>query len=224
MPFARPQALGALAHAPSTHVAILSGRTLSDLALRTTSLGPIWLASDHGSVVVDPEQRRHIFDEVPDQMHLDALTERAEELSRIFRGARVEPKSRSVALHYREVPEPKHDALVEMFRLAIRTYHGSVLLGRKVIEGRFGLGDKGRALAHILDRLPPETALIYVGDDVTDEPALEFARNNPLGIALYIRSAERLSPQVRVNGWLNDTDEWLEILELFARLRTTPSS
>ena len=150
---------------------------------------------------------------------LSALHARAHELARVFRGARVELKPRSVALHYREVDERKHDALIEMFRLAIVTQGARVMPGRKVIEGSFGGGDKGMALAYIRSQLPEGTAVLYVGDDTTDEPALAYAHNDPLGLALHVQSRERLAPRVSVNGWLSNTTEWLEILELLAILR-----
>lgn len=217
-------ALTTLTGAPRTHVAILSGRTRADLAPRVTGLGPVWLASDHGGVVIEPNQETRVFDEETPADRLTALHARADKLARVFRGARVELKSRSVALHYREVEERKHDALIEMFRLAIVTQQARVLPGRKVIEGTFGGGDKGTALAYIRSRLPEGTAVLYVGDDTTDEPALAYAHNDPLGLALHVQSYERVAPRVSVNGWLSNTTEWLEILEILARLRGKPIS
>jgi len=212
-------ALGRLARAAKTHVAILSGRTLSDVAPRVAGIGPVWLASDHGSVVVDPAQRTHRFDEQRYDAQLVALRSRAEDLARVFRGAHVECKPSSIALHYRDVPPHKQGALVEMFRMSCAAHRARALLGRKVIEGRFGHGDKGVALDYILSRIPSGTSLVYVGDDATDEPALSLAHTHPLGLALHVSSEERLTPRVQVHGWLAGPREWLEILEALAKVR-----
>lgn len=216
-------ALVALAHGSGTHVAILSGRTLSDLSPRIDELGPVWHSSDNGTVVVDPTRRAHIFEEHTCEPNHAVLSERAEALARVFDGAWVETKPRGVALHYRGVAEAKHDALVEMFRLSCSTHGARVLHGRKVIEGHFGACDKGSALRFIAESLPAETAVIYVGDDATDEPALEYAHKSARGLALHVSSSERMAPRVHVDGWLSGPDEWIEILEALATLRGRPA-
>jgi trehalose 6-phosphate phosphatase len=163
--------------------------------------------------------RTHIFGPPADDARLAELQVRAIELARVFRGARVETKPSSVALHYRDVHDAKQEALVEMFRMACIAHRARPLLGRKVVEGRLGQGDKGAALEYIVSCLPRGTALVYVGDDVTDEPALSYAHRHPLGLALHVVSDERVAPRVHVNGWLAEPAEWLEILEALAQVR-----
>lgn len=211
-------ALRRIAHAPRTHLAIVSGRTLADVGSHVGGVGPVWIASDHGSVVVDPEKRAHKF-EPAKEPRLAELRARAEEVARVFRGAHVEVKPLSIALHYREVQESKHDALIEMFRLSCSTHGARVLVGRKVIEGRFGAGDKGLALEYIASRLPRDTSVIYVGDDTTDEPALAYAHAHPRGLALHVSSEERAESRVPVHGSLAGPRKWLEILETIAHSR-----
>jgi len=216
-------ALRRLAGAARTHVAILSGRTAVDLTARIGDIGPAWLSSDHGAVVRDPHGRAHAFgDATTHDAKLQRLRSRADDLARVFHGAHVEVKPRSVALHYREVLAYKHDALCEMFRLSCVAHGAKPLHGRRVIEGRYGEGDKGAALAHILSRLPDGTGLIYVGDDATDEPALAYAHAHPRGLALYVQSSEREPPRANVHGWLAGPSEWLEILEAIAAVRAPP--
>lgn len=208
-----------LSGAARTHVAILSGRTLNDIRPRIGDVGPIWLSTDHGAIVVDPLRRAHLFDDGAYDAKLRLLQSRADDLARVFRGGHVEVKPRSVALHYREVPAHKHEALVEMFRLSCVAHGARPLHGRRVIEGRFGEGDKGIALRYIMSRLPSGTGLIYVGDDATDEPALAYAHSHPLGLALFVQSAEREPPR-HVHGWLGGPSEWVEILQAIAAVRT----
>lgn len=211
--------LSALARGRGTHVAILSGRTLTDVAAKVSAIAPVWIAGDHGSVVADPENHVHRFDDTRYDARLAALRTRAEDLARVFAGATVEVKPRGVALHYRQVPAHKHEAIIEMFRLSCAAYRVHPLLGRMVVEGRCGDGDKGMALRYIMSRLPKETSVVYVGDDATDEPALAYAHQHPRGLALHIVSEERVAPRLPVSGWLNGPNEWLEILEAIAQLR-----
>lgn len=211
--------LRALTAARGVHLAVMSGRTKDDLAPRVRGLGPLWLATDHGEVVTDPQQRAERVDRHVARERVEGLRARADELARVFRGAHVEVKPTSVALHYRDVPAHKQPAVSEMFRLACLAQRARPLAGRMVLEGRFGESDKGTALAHIMSRLPRGTAVIYVGDDVTDEPALRYAFDAPLGLALFVRSSERGQPAVQVHGWLESPSEWVEILEALAGLR-----
>lgn len=208
-----------LAGAARTHVAVLSGRTMSDVAAKVASVAPLWVASDHGTVVADPSGAVHVFDDKKYDARLGHLRERATDLARVFAGATVEAKPTGIALHYRAVAPHKHEALVEMFRLACAAQRAQPLVGRMVVEGRCSTGDKGVALRHIMSRMPASTSLVYVGDDVTDEPALAYAHRHPRGLALHIVSDERLAPRVHVHGWLSSPSEWIEILEAIARLR-----
>jgi trehalose 6-phosphate phosphatase len=212
-------ALRSLVKGGRTHVAVLTGRTRAQIHPFVAELAPIWVATDHGSHIVDPGGAVLTTPAPVDRSAHSALFERAEAVARCFRGARVETKPTSVALHFREVEEPKQEAIEEMFRLSCAAHGARILCGRKVIEGQFGLADKGSALRTILERLPRDTAVIYAGDDVTDEPALAYVHAQPLGLALHIFSGERLSPRVHVHGWLDGPREWIDILEALATLR-----
>jgi trehalose-phosphatase len=210
-----------LARAPATHVAIVSGRTLPAVRGCLGEVGPVWLSGDHGAVVVDPQRRVHVFDDGAYDGKLRLLQSRADDPARVFRGARVEVKPRSIALHYREVPPHKRQALAEMFSLSCAAHGAKPLRGRMVVEGRFGAGNKGAALEYIMSRLPNGAGVIYVGDDTTDEPALAYAHGHPFGLALHVQSDER-TPPASVHGWLAGPTEWLEILEALASVRTGP--
>jgi trehalose-phosphatase len=213
------RALRALTRAPRTHVAIVSGRTLGDLRPRVKSIGKLWLASDHGSFILDPESRAHIPGDGGYEAELRALGDRANEIARLFPGARVDRKLRSVALHYRNVDPIKQETAMRMFRVACIAHRARVLPGRKVVEGCYGRSDKAMALGYITRKLPADAALIYVGDDDTDEPALDLARRTQNGVALFVRSRERPEPRTKVNGCLSGPNEWIETLNALALLR-----
>ncbi len=211
--------LEALARGVRTHVAILSGRPLSDLAPRLGGIGPAWIASDHGSFVVDPQRRTHVLGQAAAPRRHAALQAHAEGLARVFPGTRVEVKPGSVALHFRAAPDASHATIQERFAAACAETHARVLHGRKVVEGLLGGGDKGAALRFIASRLPERTAVIYVGDDTTDEPALHYAHHEALGLALYVRSIERENPRGEVDGYLSGPHEWHDLLVALAKLR-----
>ncbi|MBI2390594.1 MAG: trehalose-phosphatase [Deltaproteobacteria bacterium] len=221
--------LRALSAAPGFHVAVLSGRSLIDLRSRLSGIAtgardPLWVSSDHGAIVRDPSGELETLVSDPPRTQHAALVERARELAALFGGARVEAKARSVALHYRAVPAPKHAALTKAFRIACAAQRATVLDGRRVVEGCFGRADKGRALSHILARLPANVGVLYCGDDATDEPAFAVARQHPFGHALHVVSDERLTPSVDVNGWLARPAAWIDLLETLASLATARRS
>lgn len=221
-------AVRALLATPGFHVAVLSGRTLADLRPRLGAAPgapeALWIGSDHGAIVRNPAGELETLVSDPPRAQYAALVERAQELAALFGGARVEVKARSVALHYRAVPASNHATLTRAFRIACAAQRATVLDGRRVVEGCFGVADKGVALAHILARLPRETGVICCGDDATDEPAFVVARRHPFGHALHVVSEERLTPSVDVNGWVASPAEWLGVLETLASVATDRSS
>jgi trehalose-phosphatase len=219
LPDGARNSLETLACGRSTHVAIISGRTHSDLAPRIADLGRVWTSSDHGAVVVDPEGRKHVLGEHVARAGHSALRARAENLARAFAGTSIEVKPRSIALHYRGAADEAHPMIKNIFAAACVTEGARILYGRKVIEGQFGGADKGAALRFIAANLPSGTAVVYAGDDTTDEPALRYAHERALGLAFYVQSAERKAPRVAVDGYLEGPSEWHELLAALARLR-----
>lgn len=110
--------------------------------------------------------------------------------------ARIEDKSRALAVHTRELPEPEV-ALAELngpvHELAAR--HGlSVELGRLVLEIRASDSDKGQALNELIDEVAAKV-VVFVGDDLGDLPAFKALRglpeNGPIGISVYSASEEQ---------------------------------
>jgi trehalose-phosphatase len=151
-----------------THVAVVSGRSLADLATTIPMPPEIILVGSHGAEMEphigsapEPDERRRARD-VADALEAIALT---------AAGARVERKPIGAALHYRAVDD---DLTAELVR-AVLAGPGSipgieVKHGKRVVELCVTAADKGTALRELIDRTAA-TAAVFIGDDVTDEDA-----------------------------------------------------
>jgi trehalose-phosphatase len=161
-------ALKALAQMPQTHVAIISGRALADLADKTTEVEDIHLVGSHGS-----EFEMGFAAPLPPEAHdlLDRLRAALQELAARTPGSVVEEKPASFAFHYRNVDEELARQAVESVVNSLAQWPGvHVRHGKKVIELSVVETNKGLALRRVRQRLGA-SAVLFVGDDVTDEDA-----------------------------------------------------
>jgi alpha,alpha-trehalase len=106
------------------------------------------------------------------------------------RGALIEPKRSSVAVHYRLVEEPER-ARVKAIVDGMLADHADTLKltpGKMVFEIQPKIDwDKGKAVLHLLEALGldgDDVVPLYVGDDVTDEDAFAVIANRGLGIVV----------------------------------------
>lgn len=173
-------------------VAVISGRGLDDVAGRV-ALPHLHYAGSHGFEIQSPsaggEPERRGFGDPFQPLIEEASRALHEDLAGVP-GAQVEPKGRTVAVHYRRVAaadRPRVEEAVERVveRQPKLARHG----GKKVYEIRPALDwHKGRAVTWLLDRLDPgspDALPIYVGDDVTDEDAFaELEEHGGVGIAV----------------------------------------
>ncbi|HXH23774.1 MAG TPA: trehalose-phosphatase [Vicinamibacterales bacterium] len=210
-------ALTALTSLPRTAAALISGRSLRDLAAVTKLPGSVHLVGSHGSEFdsafadsLTPEQielRRRIIEE------LTALAEGVE-------GLRVEVKPASAALHYRNVSDDVAASVLERVRSGPATWEGVyVREGRKVIELGMTNASKGEALRVIRERVGA-TAVIYFGDDPSDESAFAVLHGRDVGVKIGDEptlARHRLRDPVEVaavlaklfelrSAWLESTD------------------
>lgn len=123
----------------------------------------------------------------------ELVTEVEERLRRALagiEGALVEPKSTSVAAHYRLVAEEERVRVGEVVEalLAERPDELKVTPGKMVYEVQPKIDwDKGRAVLYLLETLGlnrEDTLPIYLGDDVTDEDA--FGALSGRGVGVFV--------------------------------------
>ncbi|MGI9602145.1 MAG: trehalose-phosphatase [Acidimicrobiales bacterium] len=174
-------ALRALAAFPDTHVAVVSGRSLRDLAALSRLPAEIHLVGSHGS-----EFDAGFLKELdPTQLELrQVITQELETIAAGAPGCHVEKKPASVALHYRLADPAVADSVIE----AILSGPGSragvqVKNGKKVVELAVIETNKGVALETLRRQVGAE-AVLFVGDDVTDEDAFERLRGPDVGIKI----------------------------------------
>lgn len=153
---------------PQTNVAIVSGRSLSDLRARIGDIKHAWFVGGHGAEISGP-RLEHVPDDV--SLLLESISEPLRQAAPASLGFVHERKPTSIAVHYRHVAPANAETVVKNIieniaspaRLAIRH-------GKKVIELLGVDVDKGRAVAK-LQFATGSTGTFYMGDDVTDEDA-----------------------------------------------------
>lgn len=163
-------ALRALAALPATTVAVVSGRAFRDLVALSGLSQEVHLIGSHGA-----EFEAGFADALGSEAR--ALHEKLRaELSRLADrpGVGLEVKPASIAVHVREAPPEVGDAVLATVRDGPVGWDGvHVTEGKAVIELAVVRTDKGAALDLVRERVGA-TAVVFLGDDVTDEKA--FAR------------------------------------------------
>jgi len=178
-------ALRALATLGSTHAAVISGRSLADLAALSALDGQVMLVGSHGSefdqdfVRSLTRQQVELRQQVLDEMHRLAARDPR---------FKVETKPASIAFHYRNVDEGiAQDALGELLAGAATWADVRVKTGKKVLELAVVHTSKGDAIDALRHRVGAG-AVVYFGDDVTDEDA--FARLQGPDVAVKVGPGE----------------------------------
>ncbi len=175
-------ALKRLAAMSNTHVALISGRALQDLATLTGSPQAIRLVGSHGSEFdldfsqrLDPEAAK-LLAEV--RQELVAIAHRDS-------GAALEDKPASIAFHFRNVADTELGQEMAEAVLAGPAKRGGVYTrrGKMVVELTVVPTDKGAALDTIRGEIGA-SAVIYLGDDITDEDAFTTLRGPDVAIKI----------------------------------------
>jgi len=172
-------ALTALATMPQTHVAVISGRALEDLAKHLKDLNRAHLVGSHGSEF-DAGFATPLSPEKLDLCH--KITAEAERISTKVSGTMVEHKPAGVAFHFRNAEEKPAAAAVDELLKFVATQPGVfVRKGKKVVELSVVQTDKGKALQSLRQRVGA-SAVIFIGDDITDEDAFKSLTGPDIGI------------------------------------------
>jgi len=176
VPPALPARLRVLSEALDGAVAILSGRKLADI---DRLLGPgLPCAAEHGMIlrdaggVVTPLVRRPV--------HYEHWLKIFNRYAEAMPGILVEEKDFSLVLHYRRAPEHEEELRTLVERLIAESDDAVLLRAHCAYELKPRGGNKAQALARFMTAAPFRGRVpVFVGDDVTDEPAI--AKANELG-------------------------------------------
>lgn len=185
LPAARDAVL-TLAALPRTHVALVSGRSLSDLRViaEHDDSSPILLAASHGAEYWIPGEGtiEPVEDEGEEELR-DSLRARAEQVVSAFEGVWIEPKTFGFGVHTRnaadEVGDQATAAVDAMIAEAAPDWRRRT--GKKIVEYAFRQEGKDTAIASLRERVGAD-AVLFAGDDTTDEDALRSLGSEDLGI------------------------------------------
>lgn len=165
--------LSALASLPRTHAAVVSGRDLDALTELTgledgSAVTRIGSHGAHSSHDDDPAGLT-----TDQQQLLERLTGDLHGVVEEHPGVRLEHKPAATVLHTRGQEESVAESAVRSaLEVAGRHTGVKVLQGKNVVEMSVVTADKGTALKALQDKVGAE-AVLYFGDDVTDEHAFE---------------------------------------------------
>lgn len=172
-------ALRRLAELPHSHAALISGRSLRDLVVLSGLPEQVHFAGSHGSefesgfAVALGEQTRELLEQIADS---------AQEIALTYPNVTVEAKPVSIAIHYRNViDELRVDVrqAIEDGPCALPGVH--LTYGKDVVELAVIDTDKGYALDRIREQVGA-TAVVFFGDDITDEKAFDRLRSTDVGV------------------------------------------
>ena len=171
-------ALVSLATLPRTDVALLSGRSLASLRAGAGLLGEhAILIGGHGlewdEAAPEPEETAR----------LDAIVRLLDDATEDIPGAWVERKPFSAVVHFRSVapeqmPEARQAALA-----ALEQEGAHVMEGHGVVEVLVREPAKGTALEALRSSVGAD-AVVYLGDDVTDDDAFAVLGQDDLAISI----------------------------------------
>lgn len=166
-------ALGRLAHLRDTYGAIVSGRSLAALRRLTEAPAGIRLIGTHGAEMgdtgVDPEVAGQV----------ESLVVALEELAGDHPGAMVERKPIGAAFHYRKALDG--DGAADRARTIGKAAGARAVGGKMVVEFLLQDVDKGRAVAALRLDLGAD-AVVFLGDDTTDEDVFGVLGESDLGV------------------------------------------
>jgi trehalose-phosphatase len=196
------RALRLLAGLPHTHVAVVSGRSLRDLALLSRLPSEVHLVGSHGSefdvgisIDLDDAARERLADV---SRELDKLAQRHD-------GIGLEVKPASIALHYRTADRETASAVVDAVLKGPASREGVyVKHGKMVVELSVVHANKGDSIRRLRQEVGA-SAVVFLGDDVTDEDVFATLAGPDLGIKVGdgdTHAAQRIA----------DTDQVAQVL------------
>ncbi|GAA2530523.1 trehalose-phosphatase [Pilimelia columellifera] len=174
-------AIRALASLPQTTVAVVSGRALRDLATLSRLPSEVHLVGSHGSEF----DIGFVESLAPELVALRSrVLAQLEVVVRDLPGVRLEVKPASVAVHTRAAEPAITAHVVETVRAGVASWPDvHVTQGKEVIELSVVATHKGTALDALRMQLSA-SAVLFLGDDVTDENAFAHLSGPDVGIKI----------------------------------------
>ncbi|NLF06018.1 MAG: trehalose-phosphatase [Actinomycetales bacterium] len=172
--------------AAGVHVALVSGRGLEELS---TVTGPVpegtWLVGSHGAEFGRIRDGVYVLE--PFELSPEALSKQdelmtvAEDIAARHEGVLAQRKPTTVLVHTK-MAHPDVEALATAEAVALGNAHSlKTVVGKHIVEIAVHTAHKGEGV-DALRRALGTTVVVYVGDDTTDEDALEALREGDVGV------------------------------------------
>ncbi len=181
-------AVAEVATAPGVTVVLVSGRARDDLLALTglAAEGDVLIIGSHGAE--RPRWPRDAAGGDPPALddaareRLAQVQARLEGLAAEHPGAHVEHKPTAAVLHTRRLVSGESETVAAQALALLAEAPGvHVTRGKEVVEAAVVEASKGAALAWLRDQVGAR-AVLYVGDDVTDETVFRSLRDGDLGV------------------------------------------
>ena len=172
---AAASALVALAHAPNTAAALVSGRARAVLSELSAMPSAVHLVGSHGA------EFESGFVQTVDEALLARIIATLNDIAAQYPGTAVEPKPASVALHVRNASATDGEAALAAVRAAAAGWDAEMTAGKAVLEFAVITTNKGSAIEALREQTAA-TAVVFLGDDVTDEKAFARLRDGDVGV------------------------------------------
>ncbi len=176
--------LAALYAATDQAVCLVSGRDQSSLVSLCQHL-ELPLIGCHGATLQAPFLSETWSAPLNQAKH-QRLMQRCQEWCQSKEGLRLEAKSHSIAIHYRQRPQLEERVQHYLFHLGQQHPDYVLLTGKYVFELRHAAFNKATAIAQLMRSPPFEGKCpVMVGDDATDEAAFAWV-NQHGGLSVHI--------------------------------------
>lgn len=207
-------ALRACATRPDTLVALVSGRARADLAAISGAGDPLILVGTHGAEFESGFDTPLTSEQ---QSLLDRIIAEFGSLAERFAGTSVEIKPASTTFHVRNATPDDAEASMRLAEDGPASWPGvHVTTGKAVIELAVIETSKGMALDRLREGFGAD-AVLYLGDDVTDEKAFAHLRGSGEGgrdVGIKVGGGDTIA-EFRIP----DTDDVATVLEYVASHR-----
>ncbi|MEE3849793.1 trehalose-phosphatase [Gordonia sp. LSe1-13] len=204
-------AIAAAAELPDTTAAVVSGRERAVLAELSGLSAPVALVGSHGSEF----ESGFVFEITDDHRALLArLIDELRSIAADHPGTRVETKPASTVLHVRNAAAADAEKALERVRSGPATWPGvQSTEGKEVLELAVIETSKGHAL-DVLREQVGANAVIYLGDDVTDEKAFAHLHPDNGDVTIKVGTGDTIATYR-----IDDTDDVATVLEFVVAKR-----
>lgn len=210
------EAVDRLAALPHTVVALVSGRSLGHLReiAEHDDASPLWLAGSHGVQYWVPGRgAEEAADDAADVALRDRLRAEVEAGTSELAGVWIEPKEFGFGVHTRTADASDESTARELAdRLVAENAPAwRRRTGHNILEFSFRHEGKDSAIRTLRERIGA-TAVLFAGDDVTDEDALRSLE--PVDLGVHVGGGETAATLS-----VPDIDSFVELLGTVARQR-----